>query len=47
MKTNWALASYEASKPTKWLDKAAIVVLAAAALLAALGWLIFDGTRAL
>jgi hypothetical protein len=47
MNTQWTLASSRASRAMKWYDLMAIGILAAGALLAVLGWVIFDGTRAL
>jgi hypothetical protein len=47
MKEQWATACQEASRPMGRVDRIAIAILAAGAVLAALGWIVFDGTRAL
>ena len=47
MNAQWSLQSQRASQPMKWYDLAAIVILAAGALFAVFGWLIFDGSKAI
>ena len=47
MNTRWTLACSQASRPMKWYDLIAIGILAASALFAVIGWVVFDGTRPL
>jgi hypothetical protein len=43
MNTQWDLESQKASHPMRWYDLVTIVFLAASAIVAVFGWLIFDG----
>jgi len=47
MHDRWSLASHEASQPMKWYDWLTIAILAASAVFAMIGWLVFDGARPL
>ena len=47
MHDRWISVSHEASQPMKWYDWLTIAIITASALLAVVGWLVFDGTRAL
>jgi hypothetical protein len=46
MNTEWSLASQRASQPMKWYDLVTLAILAASAIIAVFGWLIFDGSNA-
>lgn len=47
MHDRWISACQEASQPMKWYDWLTIAIITGSALLALIGWLVFDGTRAL
>jgi len=47
MHDRWISVSHEASQPMKWYDWLTIAIITGSALLAVVGWLVFDGTRAL
>ena len=47
MHERWISESYKASKPMNYYDWLTIAIPAGSAVLALLGWLLFDGTRAL
>ena len=47
MHDRWISACQEASQPLKWYDWLTIAIITGSALLAVIGWFVFDGTRGL